>query len=50
MWASDGGSLTNQGIHFIDLARYLCGDIKDVSFRIKRKTVIFYTKQKMAEY
>ena len=39
MWASDGGSLTNQGIHFIDLARYLCGEIRDVSFRMDRADV-----------
>jgi len=35
-WYSDGGALTNQGIHFIDLARYLMGDIRDVSFRMDR--------------
>jgi len=39
MWRSDGGSLTNQGIHFIDLARYICGEIKDVSFRMDRADV-----------
>ena len=39
MWASDGGSLTNQGIHFIDLARYLCGEVKDVSFRMDRSEI-----------
>jgi len=39
MWASDGGALTNQGIHFIDLARYLCGEINDVSFRMDRSEV-----------
>ena len=38
-WSSDGGSLTNQGIHFIDLARHLCGDISDVSFRMDRADV-----------
>lgn len=26
-WAMDGGALTNQGIHFLDLLRYLCGDV-----------------------
>ncbi len=39
MWESDGGSLTNQGIHFIDLARYLCGDIENASFRMDRADV-----------
>jgi len=29
-WAMDGGAFTNQGIHFIDLLRYLCGDVKRV--------------------
>ena len=38
-WYSDGGSLTNQGIHFIDLARYLCGEIKNCSFRMDRAAV-----------
>ena len=39
MWRSDGGALTNQGIHFIDLARYLCGEIKDVSIRMDRADI-----------
>ena len=29
-YAQDGGALTNQGIHHIDLLRYLVGDIKSV--------------------
>jgi UDP-N-acetyl-2-amino-2-deoxyglucuronate dehydrogenase len=29
-WAMDGGALTNQGIHYIDLLRYICGDVKRV--------------------
>lgn len=29
-WAMDGGALTNQGIHFIDLLRYLGGEVKAV--------------------
>lgn len=29
-WAMDGGAFTNQGIHYIDLLRYLCGDVKRV--------------------
>ena len=27
----DGGSLTNQGIHHLDLVRYLCSEVKSVS-------------------
>jgi len=38
-WATDGGSLTNQGIHFMDLARYLCGEVENVSFRMDRADV-----------
>lgn len=30
-FAQDGGALTNQGIHHVDLLRYLGGDIVDVS-------------------
>lgn len=30
-WAMDGGALTNQGIHYIDILRYLCGDVKRVN-------------------
>ena len=30
-YAMDGGALTNQGIHYIDLLRYLCGEVKRVS-------------------
>lgn len=33
-WAMDGGALTNQGIHFIDLLRYLCGDVKKVHAKL----------------
>jgi UDP-N-acetyl-2-amino-2-deoxyglucuronate dehydrogenase len=29
-WAMDGGALTNQGIHYIDLLQYLMGDVKSV--------------------
>lgn len=29
-FAMDGGAFTNQGIHFIDLLRYLCGEVKQV--------------------
>ena len=30
-WALDGGALTNQGIHYLDLLQYLLGDIESVS-------------------
>jgi len=30
-YAQDGGALTNQGIHHVDLLRYLGGDVKKVS-------------------
>lgn len=30
-WAMDGGALTNQGIHYIDLLRYLCGEVRKVN-------------------
>lgn len=33
-WAMDGGALTNQGIHFIDLLRYLCGEVKRVHAKL----------------
>jgi predicted dehydrogenase len=29
-WAMDGGALTNQGIHYIDLLQYLLGDVESV--------------------
>lgn len=32
-WAMDGGALTNQGIHYIDLLQYIVGDIKSVFAR-----------------
>ena len=31
-WEHDGGVLTNQGVHAIDIVRYLLGEIKDVNF------------------
>ena len=31
-WEHDGGVLTNQGVHAIDIIRYLLGEIKDVNF------------------
>jgi UDP-N-acetyl-2-amino-2-deoxyglucuronate dehydrogenase len=33
-WAMDGGAFTNQGIHYIDLLRYLCGEVKRVHARM----------------
>ncbi len=33
-WAMDGGALTNQGIHFLDLLRYLCGDVYRVHAKL----------------
>ena len=30
-YSHDGGALTNQGIHHLDLLRYLGGEIKEVS-------------------
>lgn len=33
-WAMDGGAMTNQGIHYIDLLRYLCGDVKRVHAKL----------------
>ena len=33
-WAMDGGAFTNQGIHYIDLLRYLCGEVKQVHAKL----------------
>jgi len=30
-WAMDGGALTNQGIHYLDLIQYLLGDVESVT-------------------
>ena len=38
-WNSDGGCLTNQGIHYIDLVRYLFGEISSVIFAMDRVNV-----------
>jgi UDP-N-acetyl-2-amino-2-deoxyglucuronate dehydrogenase len=32
-WAMDGGALTNQGIHYIDLLQYMLGDVKSIFAR-----------------
>lgn len=34
-FAMDGGALTNQGIHFIDLLRHLCGEVVQVHAKLK---------------
>lgn len=33
-FAQDGGALTNQGVHHLDLLRYLAGDVESVSARM----------------
>jgi UDP-N-acetyl-2-amino-2-deoxyglucuronate dehydrogenase len=33
-WTMDGGAMTNQGIHYIDLLRYICGDVKRVHAKL----------------
>jgi UDP-N-acetyl-2-amino-2-deoxyglucuronate dehydrogenase len=32
-WAMDGGALTNQGIHYVDLLQHICGGVRTVSAR-----------------
>jgi UDP-N-acetyl-2-amino-2-deoxyglucuronate dehydrogenase len=34
-YAMDGGALTNQGIHHVDLLRYLGGEVKELSCKMK---------------
>ena len=34
-YSHDGGALTNQGIHHLDLLRYLAGEVKKVNARMK---------------
>ena len=38
-WAMDGGALTNQGIHYIDLLQYLLGDVRSVVASIATRLV-----------
>lgn len=38
-WAMDGGALTNQGIHYIDLLQYMLGDIESVTARAATQLV-----------
>ncbi len=38
-WAMDGGALTNQGIHYVDLLQYMLGDIESVTARAATQLV-----------
>jgi len=38
-WAMDGGALTNQGIHYLDLLQYLVGDVDSVYAQISTQLV-----------
>jgi UDP-N-acetyl-2-amino-2-deoxyglucuronate dehydrogenase len=38
-WAMDGGALTNQGIHYIDLLQYMLGEIESVTARAATQLV-----------
>lgn len=38
-WAMDGGALTNQGIHYIDLLQYLVGDVAEVNGQMATQLV-----------
>jgi UDP-N-acetyl-2-amino-2-deoxyglucuronate dehydrogenase len=38
-WAMDGGALTNQGIHYLDLLQYLAGQVEAVSARTATQLV-----------
>lgn len=38
-WAMDGGALTNQGIHYVDLLQYIVGDIESVTARAATQLV-----------
>jgi predicted dehydrogenase len=38
-WAMDGGALTNQGIHYLDLLQYLLGDVESVTARTATQLV-----------
>jgi UDP-N-acetyl-2-amino-2-deoxyglucuronate dehydrogenase len=38
-WSMDGGALTNQGIHYIDLLQYLLGDVETVTARMATQLV-----------
>ena len=49
-WEHDGGVLTNQGVHAIDIVRYLLGDIKDVNFEMHTAGVDIETRRMMWEF
>lgn len=38
-WAMDGGALTNQGIHYVDLLQYMVGEIESVTARAATQLV-----------
>ena len=43
-WEHDGGVLTNQGVHAIDIIRYMLGDIKHVNFEMSTAGVDIETE------
>ena len=43
-WQHDGGVLTNQGVHTIDIIRYMLGDIKYVNFEMSTAAVDIETE------
>ena len=43
-WEHDGGVLTNQGVHTIDIIRHVLGDIKDVNFEMTTAAVDIQTE------
>ena len=43
-WEHDGGVLTNQGVHAIDIIRYMLGDIKYVNFEMSTAAVKIETE------
>ena len=43
-WQHDGGVLTNQGVHAIDIIRYMLGDIKYVNFEMSTAGVDIETE------
>ena len=43
-WEHDGGVLTNQGVHTIDIIRHVLGDIKEVNFEMNTAGVDIETE------